>query len=175
MSSIAMTQQLNQPPVPNAVETIEDRNEWVLSAPFRAHVIHLMETAQIPWPVVAFQAGVPLYTVRTLIFGRAGKIRPKIALEAARNLIGLHMEDLNWTRYAYISAENTAMRVRCLRSLGIPWQHISHNLTLDLETCQAIARGERTSCSVMVDILAQCACAQVGLQSWEDLNDTEEE
>jgi len=126
-----------------------------------------MNTAQVPWPVIAYQAGVPLAAVRTLIFGRGGKVRPRITHTFAARLIDVCVEDLRWMRTSQISAENTGMRIRLLRSLHIPWQEISAFLELDEETCQGIARGERTSCSVMVDVLALSACAAVGLAPWE--------
>jgi len=143
--------------------TWSDRPNWVLAAPFRAHVSQLMEVAQVPWQVIAYRAGVPLATLRTLLFGRHGKVRTKITQESAEQLIGLGADDLAWMRMAQTSAEGAGARIRLLRSRDISWQQIAELLALDKDTCQAIARGERTSCSIMVDILTQSACDAFGL------------
>ena len=158
-------------PVIQIDQITQDPNTWIASAPFRAHVTHLMQKAQVPWPIIAYQAGVPQSTVRTLLYGRDGKHRPKIVQSSAVRLLELRPEDLTWMRISQVSAEHTGTRIRCLRTLNVPWDNISNFLTLDEETCQALARGERTSCSVMVDILAQCACAQAGVESWDDLDE----
>jgi len=150
-----------------------DKPEWVLAAPFRAHVSHLMETAQVPWQVIAYRAGVPLATLRTLLFGRHGKVRTKIAQTAAVQLIGLGADDLAWMRISQTSAEQAGTRIRLLRSHRIPWEQIADLLTINKDTCQAIARGERTSCSVMIDILTQSACAAFGFEDWDNIENTE--
>lgn len=159
---------------PPPVGMLVDGPQWVLAAPFRAHVVHLMETAQVPWPVVAYQAGVPLATLHTLLFGRHGKLRTKITHYAATQLIELRTEDLAWMRNSQVSAENTGTRIRLLRSHLITWAQIADALVLSEETCQAIARGERTSCSVMVEVLAQSACAAIGLDPWDEVGDDDE-
>ena len=144
--------------------------EWVLAAPFRAHVTHLMETAQVPWPIVAYQAGVPLATLRTLLFGRHGKARIKITHQAATQLIDVRTEDLRWMRHSQISAERTGTRIRLLRSRHMSWEQIAEFLDIDISFCQSLARNERTCCSVMVDILAQSACETIGLSRWDDID-----
>jgi len=145
-----------------------DKNEWVLAAPFRAHVIHLIETAQVPWPVVAYQAGVSLGTLRTLLFGRHGKARSKIAQESASRLIELRTDDLSWMRSASVSSRNLATRIRMLRSRHVAWGRIAAFLGVSEEICQEFARGERCSCTVLVDVLAQSACELIGLSPWEE-------
>jgi len=153
--------------MPTAIEA----PDWVLAAPFRAHVIHLMSTAQVPWPVVAYQAGVPQATLRTLLFGRQGKARTKITHQAAERLLDLRTEDLAWMRHAQVSAERAGGRIRLLRSHRQSWTQIAEFLELDEETTRAIAHSERTSCSVMVEVLTHAACHAIGLHPWEDGED----
>lgn len=131
----------------------------VVATPFRAHVIHLMATAQVPWPLVAYQARVSPATVHTLLFGRDGRPRHKIDHQSAARLISVGTEDLEWMRIAQISAERAGARIRLLRSRQWTWADIGDYLSLDEPTCQAMARNECTSCSVMVDVLAHSACA----------------
>ncbi len=153
---------------PTTAPTTTAPPDWVLAAPFRAHVTHLMAAAQVPWPVVAYQAGVPLATLRTLLFGRKGKPRQKIARQAAARLIELRPEDLAWMRLAQVGAGAAGTRIRLLRGHGLGWDRIADFLSLSRTDCQAIARGERTSCSAMVDILAQSACEDLDLHPWEE-------
>ena len=165
MSGLTIAPSQRVDPAATVVETMD----WVLAAPFRAHVTHLMETAQVPWPAVAYQAGVPLATMRTLLFGRGGKVRPRISKQSAQLLIELRMEDLRWMRVSQVSAERAGARIRLLRGRHISWEKISAFLSIDEATCQAIAHQERTSCSVLTDILAQSACEAAGFHPWEDL------
>jgi len=151
--------------------TQQGEDHWVLAGPFRAHVSHLVTTAQVPWPVVAHRAGVSLGTLRTLLFGRNGRMRPKIGTMAARRLLNLRMEDLRWMRGSQVSSERAGMRIRRLRGLNLSWEMIARYLTVDVLTCQELAHGERSSCSVMIDVLSQCACAEAGLPSWQDFSE----
>jgi len=160
-----MTRLMTAPSPTRRAKPVADKPEWVLSAPFRAHVTYLMSTAQVPWPVIAYRAGVSPAILRTLLYGRHGKVRAKIPQQTAAQIIRLRTEDLAWMRISQTSAENAGTRIRLLRSRHLTWAQIAACLTLDEETCQAIARGERTSCSVMVDILAQSACEN----AWETI------
>ena len=135
-----------------------DDNSWVLAAPFRAHVAHLMTTTHIPWPIIAYQANVPLATIRTLLFGRDGRARPKIIRSAARRILNLTAEDFRWVRVHQVSAAETGARIRRLRARGVGWEGLSGFLGIDVSTCQAIAHGQHEMCSVMVSALARAAC-----------------
>ncbi|MCL1907632.1 MAG: hypothetical protein FWG08_06970 [Propionibacteriaceae bacterium] len=142
--------------------------EWVIAAPFRAHVSHLIHNAEVPWPVIAYQAGVPQGVLRTLLFGRQGKLRPKIPQDVALRLVSLRPQDLVWMRVTQVRAERTGTRIRNLRTANKTWPDIAQFLHIDMESCRAIAHGQQSYVSVMVEVLAHCACGQVGLASWED-------
>ena len=145
--------------------------EWVLAAPFRAHVLYLMQTAQVPWPVVAFQAGVPFATLRTLLYGREGRFRTKIPHHAAERLLDLRPQDLAWMRHAQVSAERTGGHIRLLRSRHVDWADIARFIEQDEDTTRAFAHRERTSCSVLTETLAQAACLAIGVHPWEHPED----
>jgi len=103
--------------------------------------------------------------LHTLLFGRDGKVRPKITQDVGARLLDLHLEDLAWMRSTLISAEHAGERIRLLRSFRVPWDQIASFLDLDQASCQAIARNERTCCTVMVDTLAQAGCEWYGVLS----------
>jgi hypothetical protein len=170
MLTLTTTERLSAAPVGlrRPARAGRDNLTWVMATPFRAHVLHLMSTARVPWPIIAYQAGVPLATVHTLLYGRAGRTRPKISAEAARRLLEVRTTDLSWLRVAQVSAERAGARIRSARSHHVSWSHLADFLHLDEATCQAMARGERTSCSLMVDILAQLILFLVTLDPTRD-------
>ncbi|MGC3953993.1 MAG: hypothetical protein QM804_07045 [Propionicimonas sp.] len=44
-----------------------DQHDWVLAAPFRAHLRHLQAATGLPWEVLAWAAGVSPRLVRHLV------------------------------------------------------------------------------------------------------------
>jgi len=139
------------------------KTDWVNAAPFRAHVVHLMNNAQVPWSVVAYEAGVPRAAVRTLLFGRNGHVRPKIAYHLGELLLALRPDDLAWLRTGQVEAARTGRHLRALRARQIGWDQISRLVQLDQPTCQAIAAGQQPYCAALTDVLAQCACEDARL------------
>ncbi len=115
--------------------------QWVLAAPFRAHVSHLIGNAQVPWPVVAYQAGVPRGALRTLLYGRHGKLRGKISHGVAQRLLDLRLADLSRLRATQTMAEPTSERIRLLRARGVTWERISQFSGLTPADCQRLGNG----------------------------------
>ncbi|MDR0284757.1 MAG: hypothetical protein LBI33_07690 [Propionibacteriaceae bacterium] len=154
--------------LPRAIRPSAGAPDWVLAAPFRAHVTYLMSNAHVPWPVIAHQASIPLATLRTLLFGRGGRSRAKITRDAATRLIGVGLDDLRWMLGAQVSAGPAGARIRLLRGHHAPWANLARYLGISVATCQGYARGEYTSCSVMFDILTQTACEAMDIIPWDE-------
>ncbi len=149
------------------IQPTDANTRWVLAAPFRAHVSHLIGNAQVPWPVVAYQAGVPLGTLRTLLFGRHGRPRGKITHEVAQRLFDLRLSDLARLRVAQTRAEPTSERIRSLRDKGATWEQIGAFSGLTPADCQSLGNGTRPYCSVATEILVHTACEEFGLTPWK--------
>ena len=160
---------MTRPTTPTSGPNTTDQ-DWVPAGPFRAYALHLADAAAVPWPVVAYQAGLPVATLRTLIYGRNGKPRTKITRQTANQLLNLTTADLSYLRVNQVEASGAGARIRILRGRNTAWDRIARYLRLDIRTCQAIAKGHKTACSVMVDILAHTACEIIGLNPWEILD-----
>jgi hypothetical protein len=64
-------------------------HEWVLAAPFRAHLLRVHAETRLPLPALALQAGLPLALVDHLVHGRRGRRMHRIPPAAARRLLAL--------------------------------------------------------------------------------------
>ena len=65
------------------------QHDWVLAAPFRAHLHHLRVSTGLPWEVLASAAGVSPALVRHLVFGNNGRFARRISPLTARRLAEL--------------------------------------------------------------------------------------
>ena len=65
------------------------RHDWVLAAPFRAHLNQLRTTTGLPWEVLARAAGVSPTLVRHLVLGNNGRFARRISPLTARRLAEL--------------------------------------------------------------------------------------
>ena len=59
---------------------------WLPAAPFRSLARHLMNSHGLGVEELAVQAGLPVAAVRTLIQGRGGRARPRVARFVAQGL-----------------------------------------------------------------------------------------
>ncbi len=113
-------------------------------------------------------------TLRTLLFGRQGRLRSKISHGTARRLFEVRLDDLARLRLSQTSAQSTGERLRRLRRWGVDWAQISAFIGLDQTDCQRLASGTPACCSVMTAILVQSACEHFGLESWALSDDGED-
>ncbi|MCW5952219.1 MAG: hypothetical protein KIT69_08180 [Propionibacteriaceae bacterium] len=65
------------------------QHDWVLAAPFRAHLHHLQSSTGLSWEVLAWAAGVSPALVRHLVFGNNGRFSRRISPLPARRLAEL--------------------------------------------------------------------------------------
>ena len=135
---------------------------WVSAAPFRYHVQHLMAATGVPWQVIAVVADLPLEQVRTLLFGRGGRLRPRMSPYAARRLLALDAELLNRLRARTIPAQMAQRSLAALLADGASLVSLAEWLRLDLHSTQQLAVGAGT-CSATLDIMLHLACVHRGL------------
>ena len=69
-------------------------HDWVLAAPFRAHLRQVQAATGRPWDALAAAAGVSPKLVRHLVFGRDGRHPRRISPLTARRLLRLTPEGL---------------------------------------------------------------------------------
>lgn len=92
------------------------RHDWVLAAPFRAHLHQVRAVTGLPWEVIACAAGVSPTLVRHLIYGDNGRFARRISPLTARRLAELtparlpRVRSLAVTRDGLAVADATALR-----------------------------------------------------------------
>ena len=92
---------------------------WVLAAPFRAHVLHSVEAAGIPWPAFAIETGIPVQAIRSLLFGRQGRPLKRLTPRLAARLLRVQPADLHGLHRTYVCADVTAHRLGALLRGGV--------------------------------------------------------
>jgi hypothetical protein len=139
-------------------------NAWVPAAPCRAYVRHLIDAARVPWTVVALYAGVDRGVVRTLLFGRDGRLRPVLPRSAAAALVAVTAEDLRRLRVNRVNARRARERIAALRAIGLSWAEVARLLQADAETVRRVGLGFQAECAGLTDVLARAACHGLGLK-----------
>ena len=135
---------------------------WVAAAPFRYHVQHLIAATGVPWQMVAIVAQLPQQQVRTLLYGRDGRRRPRLSPYAARRLLAVTPEQLVRLRTQRAPASLVQDGLAALFDEGITIEGLAAWLSVDAATVSRLADGEGT-CSVVTGALIRLACVERGL------------
>ncbi|MBP8918224.1 MAG: hypothetical protein KBG85_00805 [Micropruina sp.] len=130
---------------------------WIDAAPFRAHVLHVAESAGVPWPAVAVVSGVPLASVRTLLFGRRGRRQTRIGPQAAARLLNVGVTDLAGLRNGRVPAASTATRLRRLLAAGADPLLLARWCDLRNADLARLADGDVPACSRLTAALVLAA------------------
>lgn len=131
-------------------------HDWVLAAPFRAHLQHLQAATGLPWAVLARTAGVSPSLVRHLVIGRLGRRPRRVSLESATRLLALSPAVLARLAQDRVPAGPTAHQVRQLLATGTDpdalasWCRLSRTELLALTTAR--------SCTRLIALLVDSAC-----------------
>ncbi len=144
-------------PVPPQLPTL-----WVSAAPFRYHVEHLMAATGVPWQVIAVAADLPQQQIRTLLFGRDGRRRPRLSPYAARRLLALDVARLRRLQVRDLPVHFVSDSARALLADGVSLREIAEWLDLDLHSTRRVVSG-LGDCSQTMDIMLRLACVQRGL------------
>jgi hypothetical protein len=135
---------------------------WVVAAPFRYHVRHLVSTTGVPWQAIAVVAGLPQQQVRTLLYGRGGHLRPRLSPYAARRLLAVDESRLRRLQVRDLPVPVPAARARELLDDGLPLVELADWLHLDVHSTTRLAEGVG-QCSRVTDIMLRLACIEHGL------------
>jgi hypothetical protein len=144
-------------PVPPAPATL-----WVTAAPFRYHVHHLMAATGMSWQVIALIAGLPQQQVRTLLFGRDGRLRPRLSPYAARRLLALDADRLRRLQVRDALIPLATDRARALMADGMALCELAERLGLDVHATRRLVEGGGL-CSRATDIVLRLTCIERGL------------
>lgn len=136
--------------------------QWVAAAPFRYHVHHLIAATGVPWQMVAIVAQLPQQQVRTLLYGRDGRRRPRLSPYAARRLLAVTQEQLLSLRTERAPASIVRDNLAALIEDGVTVQALATWLSLDTVTVAGLAEGAGT-CTVVTGAMLRLACVERGL------------
>ncbi|MDR1807524.1 MAG: hypothetical protein LBR33_06385 [Propionibacteriaceae bacterium] len=129
----------------------------VPAAPFRAYVLHLLEASEVPWRVLAQEAGVPAAALRTLVTGRDGAFRPRLDRTIAQRLLAVTPGRLRSLHAATVPSTRAQQRIAELRRRGLDGPAIGRLLGVDADTLRRIEEGFQSTCSLLVDARARAA------------------
>ncbi|GAB3623450.1 hypothetical protein GCM10027418_15330 [Mariniluteicoccus endophyticus] len=138
-------------PVPRRDRPAEDRYDWVAAHPFRLHVRRLMASENLDHRVVAGLAGVPDNVVRTLVHGRDGRLRPRIARRDARALLSLDAGRLQMARTTSVPATRTSRAVAALLAEGAATADVARALSVSRTRVDALRRGRVTQVTILLE------------------------
>lgn len=136
--------------------------QWVAAAPFRYHVQHLIAATGVPWQVVAIVAQLPQQQVRTLLYGRYGRRRPRLSPYAARRLLAVTSDQLLALRTQRAPASLVRDHLGALLADGVSVEALAAWLFLDADTVRRLAAGAGT-CTVVTGAMLRLACVERGL------------
>jgi hypothetical protein len=136
--------------------------QWVAAAPFRYHVQHLIAATGVPWQMVAIVAELPQQQVRTLLYGRAGRRRPRLSPYAARRLLAVTQEQLLTLRTQLAPASLVRDNLAALLEDGVTVEALAAWLHLDVGRVAQLAHGAGT-CTVITGAMLRLACVERGL------------
>ena len=136
--------------------------QWVAAAPFRYHVQHLIAATGVPWQMIAIVAQLPQQQVRTLLYGRDGRRRPRLSPYAARRLLAVTQEQLTSLRTQRAPASLVRDNLAALLADGVTLEALATGLSLDAGTVARLADGTGT-CTVVTGAMLRLACVERGL------------
>lgn len=135
---------------------------WVAAAPFRYHVHHLIAATGLSWQVIAAVAGVPQAQVRTLLFGRGGRLRPRLSPYAARRLLALDADRLRRLQVRDMLLPVASEMAQALLADGMSLGQLADRIGLDIHATARVVEGGGL-CSRAIDISLRLACVERGL------------
>lgn len=136
-------------------DTVRD-HDWVLAAPFRAHLRQLQAASGLPWGVLALAAGVSPALVRHLVLGNRGRRPHRLSPESARRLIGLDGAQLARLGTEWVPAARTTRQLGDLLAGGADPGQLAAWCRLTPAGLAALARATR--CTRLVALLVEAAC-----------------
>lgn len=137
-----------------------DERRWVSADPFRAHLNHVCAEADVPWPVVAASAGLPLRLVRDLLDVRPGRRVRRIAPELASHVLRITAAEVGALRVRHVGGHAAHLAARRLLASGWTPGALAATLRISRTDADALVRGELAQISALTHFrLAAVAAA----------------
>ena len=145
------------------------RNELVAAAPFRAWIIHLMNSSGLPWRVIAKVADVEPAVARGLLFGVNNEFPDVISQKNAQALYDVTPGKLAKLQSTPVPTESLRPYLWALSAHGYPVAKIARYAGLQPRTARAIMASSVVWCSKLNQLHAQAACEAAGITCLNEL------
>ncbi|MDN5727342.1 MAG: hypothetical protein L0G99_15650 [Propionibacteriales bacterium] len=135
------------------LEHATDRTDWVDAAPFRAHLLLLLDVSGLSLPQLAGHLGMPLAMCQNLLVGRPG--RPpmrRISTRVAAGLIRHTPASVTESAQRQVSAYDARRLVRSLLASGWTLELLSEAGGIGRTTLARLTDGELTRCTNRLEL-----------------------
>lgn len=134
---------------------------WLDSAPFRAHVLHLMSTSGLTMHELAALTQVSAGVIRRLLHGRAGRVSRRIDALSARRLFAVTPLEASLVRSQQVAAGRARARLLILMDLGRTPASLARLTGLAVADVTRLAAGRLTTCAQLVELRLSAALAEL--------------
>lgn len=151
--------------------TASAADRWLDSAPFRAHVAHVMATSGLTTREIAALTHVPVGVIRRLLQGRAGRPVRRIDPVSARRLYAVTPLDASLARSRLVAAGPARAQVLILTDLGRTVGWLARVTGLAAADVRRLAAGELASCPQIVELRLTAAVVELDARSVPDADE----
>ena len=129
--------------------------------PFRAYLLHVAETLDLPWRAVALSAGLDARTASTIITSRPGG--GLVTSSQAAAVVALDAHRLRWRGEHGVDAQHARLMVGALRGVGFSLPTVAEFVRLSRPETAALLDGSMTRCTHRTELLASAALQALGV------------
>lgn len=147
---------------------------WVDASPFRAHLRHLMGSANLSAVEVALLAGLTPRFAVSLLGGRRGRVVRRINPEQASRLLRLTPADVSLVARREVLAGLARRPARRLRAAGWELEEVASILGLSCSDLTRLLEGRMRACPQLVAVRATAAAALLGIALPDEIEEVEE-
>ncbi len=137
----------------------EQEGVWVDAAPFRAHLLHLLD-AGLTEAVVARLAGVSVRSVVHLAHGRRGRVLRRVCGDTGRRLLRITTAEARAIRYRPVPVRASRYRLRAMIAAGWTIPQLADQAGLAIPVLEQVAGRGSATCSQLVAVSIAAAYEQ---------------
>lgn len=134
----------------------------VLGWPFRAHLLHVAETLDLPWRAVALSAGLDAPAASRII-----RSRPRsgmVPASQAAAVVAIDADQLRTSGALTTDAQHTRQMLQALLEAGLSLATVATFVRLSHPDTQALLDGTMARCTQRTELLASAAMQAVGVR-----------
>lgn len=144
---------------------------WVDASPFRAHLRHLMGSANLTAVEVALLAGLTPRFAASLLGGRRGRVVRRINPQQASRLLLLTPDDVSRAARREVLAGLARRPARRLQAAGWELDEVASQLGLSCSDLTRLLEGRMRVCPQLVAVRATAAALLLGIALPEEFDE----